>query len=169
MEIYIVKNKTQMGPYDIGQITQMLQSGILEKHDLYWNEGMFDWAPVGSLMKEGDQSNPRPEYAPNTPPAVPLSPQFLPRNPYEQGGSEPLATWSLVLGLLGLFCLGMLAGIPAIVCGHLALSNINRNLYLQGRGSATAGLILGYLGTIWWIAVGIWWLIIGAAESVKTH
>lgn len=49
MEIYIAKNKSQMGPYDIGQVTQMLQSGILDKHDLYWHEGMLDWAPVGAI------------------------------------------------------------------------------------------------------------------------
>lgn len=51
MEIYIAKNKTQMGPYDIGQVTQFLQSGILEKHDLYWHEGMLDWAPVCGIQK----------------------------------------------------------------------------------------------------------------------
>lgn len=51
MEIYIAKNKQQMGPYNIGQITQMLQSGILEKHDLYWHEGMLDWAPVAGIQK----------------------------------------------------------------------------------------------------------------------
>ena len=52
MEIYIAKNKTQMGPYDVGQITQMLQSGLLLKHDLYWHEGMLDWAPVSVLQTQ---------------------------------------------------------------------------------------------------------------------
>ncbi len=49
MEIYIAKNKIQMGPYEIGQVTQMLQTGILKKYDLYWHEGMLDWGPVGAL------------------------------------------------------------------------------------------------------------------------
>ena len=62
MEIYIAKNKQQMGPYDIGQITQMLQSGILEKYDLYWHEGMLDWAPVASLAGAGKP----PEHMPAT-------------------------------------------------------------------------------------------------------
>ena len=51
MEIYIAKNKTQMGPYNIGQVTQMIQSGILEKYDLYWHEGMLDWAPLAAITK----------------------------------------------------------------------------------------------------------------------
>jgi hypothetical protein len=156
MEIYIAKNKTQMGPYDISQITQMLQSGILEKYDLFWHEGMLDWAPVASLIKNAAQSQKEEKTDPITATSTPIyqgSNQV--QNTHMQGGSEPLATWSLVFGFLGLFCLGMLAGIPAIVCGHLALSNINRNPILQGRGSATAGLILGYLGTIFWIVFGI--------------
>lgn len=153
MEIYIAKNKIQMGPYDIGQVTQMLQSGIMEKHDLYWHEGMLDWAPVAGLLKDHSPPTEQSKTLP-IPPPTPQVASFHPNTPI-QGGSEPLATWSLVLGLLGLFCLGMLAGIPAIVCGHLALSNMNRNPVLQGRGSATAGLILGYLGTIFWILFGI--------------
>jgi hypothetical protein len=153
MQIYIAKNKTQMGPYDIGQVTQMLQSGILEKYDLYWHEGMLDWAPAASLIKSVPQSTENHKEPSILPPAQPL--QFAPDKQLVQSGSEPLATWSLVLGVLGLFCIGMIAGIPAIICGHLALSNMNRNPVLQGRGSATAGLILGYLGTVIWILFGI--------------
>jgi hypothetical protein len=154
MEIYIAKNKTQMGPYDIAQVTQMLQSGILEKYDLYWHEGMLDWAPAGSLLNQSLKLEPAHQTETKIPPTASFQASHNMHQPM-QGGSEPLATWSLVLGLLGLFCLGMLAGIPAIVCGHLAISNINRNPVLLGRGSATAGLILGYLGTIFWILFGL--------------
>jgi hypothetical protein len=155
MEIYIAKNKTQMGPYDIGQVTQMLQTGILEKYDLYWHEGMLDWAPVASLIKNPAESHREQKNEPTVVTTPPYQIPYQVQNITPQGGSEPLATWSLVLGLLGLLCLGMIAGIPAIVCGHLALSNMNRNPVLQGRGSATAGLILGYLGTVIWMLFGI--------------
>jgi len=47
MEIYIAKNKTRMGPYDIGQIKQMLDTGLIEKHDLYWHEGIDGTREVG--------------------------------------------------------------------------------------------------------------------------
>lgn len=152
MEIYIAKNKAQMGPYDIGQVTQMLQTGILEKYDLYWHEGMLDWAPVACLKTEVG----RPSQAPESPlPSHPSnqSPRDYPPDVY--GGSEPLATWSLVLGLMALLCFGMLAGIPAVVCGHLALSKINRDPALKGSGAATAGLICGYLGSILWFVMGL--------------
>ena len=61
-----------------------------------------------------------------------------------------LATVSLVLGILGLlssaFCLGLLPAIPAVICGHVALTRIKRSGgVLSGSGNAVAGLVTGYL------------------------
>ncbi len=58
-----------------------------------------------------------------------------------------LATASLVLGILGLVCVGPLAAIPAVICGHKARTRIrNSQGALQGDGMALAGLIMGYIG-----------------------
>lgn len=55
------------------------------------------------------------------------------------GGSNGLAIASLVCGLIGV-------SIPAIVLGHIALSQIKTSGGRQsGRGMAIAGLVLGYL------------------------
>jgi len=63
--------------------------------------------------------------------------------------TSALAIWSLVLGILGLLCFSFLAGIPAIICGHMGRSQIRQsNGTLGGEGLALAGLILGYAGTI---------------------
>jgi len=140
-----------MGPYEEEQVLKMVQTGILQDHDLYWHEGMLDWSPLATLIVGTTQHNTITRDNTATPPVDPWPTPILPQSQIIQGGTEPLATWSLVLGLLGLLCMGMLAGIPAIVCGHLALSNINRNNLLNGRGSATAGLILGYLSSIFWL------------------
>lgn len=62
------------------------------------------------------------------------------------------AVWSFVLALLSFFCLGPLTGIPAIICGHVSLSNINRSMgRLTGRGLAIAGLVIGYVATAGWL------------------
>jgi Zn-dependent protease len=59
------------------------------------------------------------------------------------------AVWSLVLGIIGLLCLGPLTGVPAIICGHMARGNIRRsNGGLGGAGMALAGLLLGYVATV---------------------
>jgi hypothetical protein len=57
-----------------------------------------------------------------------------------------LAITSLVLGILSLVCLGILAGIPAIICGHIARSRAKQQpAQYGGAGQALAGLILGYV------------------------
>ena len=51
-----------------------------------------------------------------------------------------LAIASLVLAL----ALGPFGFIPAVICGHLALRKIEKDMSLRGRGLAIAGLIIGY-------------------------
>lgn len=60
----------------------------------------------------------------------------------------PAAVWSLVLGILSILCLGIITGIPAIICGHSARSCIRKDpSSASGAEMALTGLILGYLGT----------------------
>jgi hypothetical protein len=49
MEIYIAKEKKPHGPYCIEDLVQMFNIGIVKKYDLYWHEGMPDWAPLAAL------------------------------------------------------------------------------------------------------------------------
>ena len=65
----------------------------------------------------------------------------------EKTGTSGLAVTSLVLGIVGLvLCLGPLAAIPAILCGHLAFSKIRASRgSLGGAGLAMGGLIIGYV------------------------
>jgi hypothetical protein len=63
--------------------------------------------------------------------------------------TSALAIWSLVLGIVSLLCLGVVAGVPAIICGHIARSNIKQSQgNVAGSGLALAGLILGYVGAV---------------------
>ncbi|HLJ91168.1 MAG TPA: DUF4190 domain-containing protein [Candidatus Angelobacter sp.] len=60
--------------------------------------------------------------------------------------TDPTAIWSLALGILSLICL-VFTGIPAIILGHTARTNIRRHPgRVKGGGMALAGLTLGYLG-----------------------
>jgi type II secretory pathway pseudopilin PulG len=57
------------------------------------------------------------------------------------------ATASLVLGLFSLVI--CVAGIPAVILGHMALSEIKKSAgRLKGEGMALAGLIMGYLTVV---------------------
>jgi hypothetical protein len=79
---------------------------------------------------------------------------------YTPGPSLPvtngLAIASMICGILSLvffcFCGGLFLGIPAVICGHLSLNQLNASgNSQQGRGMAVAGLICGYLGIAFFI------------------
>lgn len=71
-----------------------------------------------------------------TPPPIPGS----------EARTDGKAIWSLVLGILSLVCFSILAGIPAVVLGHLSRSAIRNSMgRLKGEGMALAGLIMGYI------------------------
>src|SRR6266704_1655591 len=55
---------------------------------------------------------------------------------------------SMILGIVSIFfCLSVLTGIPAVILGHISLSNIRKSMgRIKGNGMATAGLVMGYIG-----------------------
>ncbi|HOC10545.1 DUF4190 domain-containing protein [Thermomonas sp.] len=60
--------------------------------------------------------------------------------------TNSLAVVSLVCGILGWTLLPFLGSIIAIICGHMARSEIRRSPATQeGDGLAVAGLVMGYL------------------------
>lgn len=76
----------------------------------------------------------------------PPSPGLPPSVPGVVPPSPGIARAALVCGILSVSCLGCVAGVPAIICGHLAQSRINRSGgALGGGGLALAGLIMGYV------------------------
>ncbi len=78
-------------------------------------------------------------------------------SPAPPAKSSGLAIASLVLGILAIaLCLGPLTGIPAIICGHMALSRIrNSNGLIGGKGMATTGLVIGYCSFVMIVVVGM--------------
>ncbi len=94
--------------------------------------------PLASSIRE--RTIPKFMNGTTPPPLPPPAPALPPK-------TAPLAVWSFVLGILSLVCFGLLAAIPAIICGHKALDRIKKSSgTLTGNGLAIAGLITGYLG-----------------------
>src|SRR5215813_9546938 len=64
---------------------------------------------------------------------------------YTTTESSSKAIASMILGILSLFC-SIIAGIPAIILGHLSLSQVKKSGgRISGEGMAMTGLILGYV------------------------
>jgi hypothetical protein len=79
-----------------------------------------------------------PSYA-GQPPAPPPSPP-----------TSTKATLSLVLGLVGLLCCGLLAGIPAILLGFAARKEVkDSGGAVTGDGLALGGIITGAIAVLW--------------------
>ena len=100
------------------------------------------------------QSAPTQPVQPQQPVAGQSTPQpvnpwlNVPPAPAYRGDQETdsKAILSLILGILALFPLWLLAGIPAIILGHVSKAEIRKSLgRLKGEGMATAGLVMGYI------------------------
>lgn len=153
MQIHIARDGKQLGPFPLEEINRQLAAGTLSLSDNAWYEGASGWAPLSTVPGvTGGASGSAAAIPAATPPSAASGP-VVPAAAVPVGPTEPLAVWSLVLslvGLLGFCCGGPVLGIAAVICGHLGLSKINANPNLQGRGLATAGLILGYLAVVSW-------------------
>ena len=128
MQISLQDKGQPIGPFSLEQVREGLAKGDYKPSDLAWYEGAPGWIPLSSI------------------PGTDLS--VLPNSLglVSQPKTSVLAIWSLVLGILSIMCLG-LPGVPAIICGHLALSKIKKSRGAEtGGGLAIAGLITGYFG-----------------------
>jgi hypothetical protein len=125
MDYYYTDGTNQpKGPVSLAELQELAATGAINASTMVAAVGSDQWSPLASVI---------PSVAPL---AVPPT--------------EPLAIWSLVLSILGLMgC--CIASIPAVVLGHLALSSINKKPFVGGRGMATAGLIIGYVTTAFWV------------------
>ncbi|MFI8087955.1 DUF1707 and DUF4190 domain-containing protein [Streptomyces sp. NPDC086080] len=78
--------------------------------------------------------------------AGPVSATFLPR---PQPPTNGKAVGSMVCGILTLFT-GGLTGLPAVILGHMAQSEIRRTGE-AGEGFVLTGLVLGWLSVAGWL------------------
>src|SRR5262245_36481585 len=80
--------------------------------------------------------------------AIPPTPAIL-SVPPAAPPTDGKATASLVLGILSWMGPGIVAGVPAIILGHMSRSAIRKSMgRLKGDGMALAGLILGYASSV---------------------
>lgn len=120
---YTDYNNQPRGPVALEDLRGLAHTGHLNRGTMVAAVGSSQWIPLASVL-----------------PDLVLPPA---------GRTDPFAVWSLVLGIAGFFacwvCCGPLLSIPAVITGHISLSNTKRDPQLEGRGLAIAGLITGYV------------------------
>lgn len=65
-------------------------------------------------------------------------------------GYSKKAIAGFVLSLVGMFCMGLILGILGIIFSRQGMRECNENPTMQGRGLATAGLIISILDIVGW-------------------
>ena len=170
MNWYYAKQGKQVGPIPEQVFCEMLARGEVMPEDLVWKEGMRVWTPAGELAELAPRTEaPQGERTEEIGPEGTSSPSPPPERSAEQGVSlveQPvpgmpdqitppvtsgLAIASMVCGIISLpLCwIWAVAGIPAVICGHMALKTIkNSETPVEGRGMAIAGLVTGYLAIL---------------------
>ena len=141
--IHVNRGATSLGAFSEEEVREGLRTGRFISTDLGWREGMANWQPLSQFPELG-------AVAPAAPPAQ-IGAAATTGPPASGAKTEPLAIWSLVLSSLSLVCCGFILGIPGVVCGHLALSKLQKDPQLQGKGLATAGLVIGYVAIAFWL------------------
>jgi hypothetical protein len=127
-----------------------------------------------SIMNE-QPSNPPPGVGTttgNAPPnyGTPPLPPGMPGPLYLEPPNSVLAIISMIAGIAGFVALPLIGHIAAVICGHLALNEINNSQgRLGGKGFATAGLILGYIGLGLTALLIIFFIAVVAIVGVHVH
>lgn len=146
----------QNGPVGDDEMRAMLASGLIDRTTLVWREEMESWQPLGQVPEwTGEIIAATGTAVPGYTPPVHGPPVYGP-NGYMPHSvpTNGLAIASLVCGVMSLLLMfscmmGILAAVPAVICGHLALGQIKRaGLPVGGKGMAIAGLITGYLSIL---------------------
>ncbi len=100
----------------------------------------------------------------NQPPPPPGGAYGAPQPAYGGGQAEhPQGTIILVLGILSIVCCGIFTGIPALIMGNKAQSEIARGQYAPTT-TVKIGRILGIVSIVWTVVVIIGYALLVAAS-----
>src|SRR5882672_7897065 len=131
----------EYGPITLDQLQQWIAQGRVNAQTRVQEPGSTDWKMASEF--------PELRWAFGSTGIPPASPPPLPPSQIA-AQAKGLAIASFVLGLTSIvLCLGVLTGIPTVICGHIA-HNRSRHLPAQygGAGLAIAGLVMGYVSLL---------------------
>ena len=141
---YYAKDGGREGPVPLDELRGILRENVVPLTTVVWTEGMDQWRPaceVPELGAGGQVVQPTP--------GVGLS-MGAPQ-------SSGLAIASMVLGIVGILAVPIVCSIAAVICGHMARSQIRQGEgRVGGDGMVMTGLITGYLGLVIWLALAAW-------------
>jgi hypothetical protein len=150
---YYVTDGQRQGPVGFERLRQLAMTGQVSPGDLVWCEGMADWQPSATVA---GLAPPRPEYGGGPPhyaggqPAPMYGGYAPPTMQYHSAG--PIGPSQQGLAIAG-FVLSFMIPLLGLIFSWVALSGMKRTGNEEGKGLATAGLIISIvimgLGCLW--------------------
>lgn len=156
---FYARGGQQIGPVSFDTLRQMNASGQVSANDLVWREGMANWQPLGTVPEfagVASAASPFPQSPGVYPP--PSGTMAYPGYGIVPQSYNGMAVTAFVLSLLGLVCAGVILGIVSIALSVTAQNGMKRSGNFQGRGLATAALVLGIIDIISGAFIAYSWL-----------
>lgn len=152
---YLVINGQRTGPYEAHDIQRMLKQGAIGYDTLFWKDGMFDWASVGSQRHLFETTHQQPQAQFYEQPQYQQPPYGQPQ--YQQQQMQPYGQRHLQQQQM--FASPPKSRVAFILLG-LFLGGLGvHNFYAGYSGKGVAQLLLTLF--LWWtivvpIGVTIW-------------
>jgi hypothetical protein len=142
---FYAKDGSREGPVSLEKLQKIIRENGVPLTTAVWTEGMNQWRPANEIQEvvAGVSGG----YVVQPPPG-----SYLHTGAAQSSG---LAIASMVLGISGILLVPIVASIAAVICGHIARSQIRQGKgSVGGDGMAVTGLITGYLGLVMYGALG---------------
>jgi uncharacterized protein DUF4190/uncharacterized protein DUF4339 len=160
----------EYGPVSIEGLRQWMAEGRANAQTKVLVEGTTEWKPLAEVAELAQTPPSQPAAGTSAAgstgaPGVISAPEPTPR-------TNPLALTGVVLGVCSLTfcfcCYGLPLNVAGLICSLVALSQINNNpAREQGKGLATAGLVLSVLSLLLGLAMLLSFRGVGAGEWMR--
>ena len=164
MEWYYANESDQQISFAEQDFKGLIDKGAIKSDTLVWNSSMTDWKEASLVQpalfgSQGSQvsSSPTPNLSAQGPVAGPVpgqapAGQAPPVAYYPPSQTDGLALASMICGIFAVlmicgYGIGIFPGIAAIICGSKSKKNIANGGPPGGDGMATAGLVMGWVGS----------------------
>lgn len=132
---YVGDDQKPAGPVSMEALQGLKTRGAIGDESLVCRVGDSEWRSLKNFLPASTTTL---QGSEGSPPPVP--------SPVVQGQSR-LATTALILGCCSFLC-GFFSGLPALICGILAIRKIDKNPGMGGMGMAVAGVCLGAFSVV---------------------
>jgi hypothetical protein len=132
----VIANGQPVGTYPEEALVRWAYEGRVNPNDLFWRQGMSAAMPAHLVLPFASALEARQRVSVGSDPAL----RWI--LPVGRSG------WAIAAGYLGLFSLLLVPGPLALICGVVAINDIQKHASRHGMGRAIFGVVAGTLGSL---------------------